>query len=335
MAPLGSAPIPWLKPLSWIYGLGAGAKNLCFDRGICRPRRLPVPVVSVGNLSAGGTGKTPMVVWLLGCYRAMGLRVGVLARGYGRAEGEALNDEGRLLQDRFPDLAQRQSPRRHAAGEKLLSEQSLDLILLDDGFQHRKLHRDLDLCLLDASDPFDGGLLPSGWLREAPASLGRADVIVATGSEALDAAARADWTSRLPACAKGRPLFFADVLPRDLLALPSGEVRPLETLKGTKVTLLAGIARPERFAATLDSLGAEILDRVWLADHGRIDRKFLSSRSQEAEREGAVLVMTEKDEARCGYGPGEGPGRLVLRIDLHFDQEPPMDLLLPPDVQGR
>jgi tetraacyldisaccharide 4'-kinase len=335
MAPLGSAPIPWLKPISWLYGLGASAKNLCYDRGLCRAQKLGVPVVSIGNLCAGGTGKTPMVAWLLERYREAGLRVGVLARGYRRKAGEKLNDEGRLLQGRFPGLAQKQSPDRHAAGMELLGEQQLDLILLDDGFQHRRLHRDLDICLLDAGDPFRGGLLPSGWLREPPSSLRRADMIVATGSQSLAEQDRGGYRLRLPACARDKPLFFAETQARDLLHLPSGEVRPLDSLRGGRVFAVAGIARPERFEETLASLGVEVLGRHWLVDHGAFSLAELTAWSDKTKEEGASLVMTEKDEARCMLGEGEGPERLVLRIDLLFREEPPLEILFPHGLQER
>ncbi len=335
MAPLGSAPIPWLKPLSWLYGLGAGGKNLCYDRGLCRPRKLPVPVVSVGNLSAGGTGKTPMVVWLVERYRRVGLSVGVLARGYGRRDGERLNDEGLLLEGRFEDLAQRQSPDRHAAGLELLAEQELDLLLLDDGFQHRKLHRDLDICLLDARDPFRGGLLPSGWLRESRASLRRADLIIATGSQGLSPQQRESFRALLPDLARSKPLLFAETIARDLCHRPDGEVRPLDSLEGKKVFLMAGIAHPERFEDTVSALGAHVLGRQWLTDHASFSLDELRGWSEQAAREGGLLVLTEKDEARCHLGREEGPERLVLRIDLRFHAEPSLDLLLPRGIQGR
>ena len=335
MVPLGSAPIPWLKPLSWLYGLGASGKNACYRLGLCRARSLPVPVVSVGNLSAGGTGKTPMVAWLLERYREAGLRVGVLARGYGRQDGEIVNDEGRLLALRFEGLPQRQSPDRHAAGLQLLGEYELDLILLDDGFQHRRLHRDLDLCLLDAVDPFRGGLLPSGWLREPHSPLARADARLATGSQAISAAPLRDFPLPRPGLAHDNPLFFAETRVRDLVHRPSGDVLPLDSLRGERVFLLAGIARPERFAETVESLGAEVVGHRWLADHGSFSSAELSSWSRSASEARARFVLTEKDESRARIAPTAGPDRLVLRIDLHFDAAPPLDLLIPDGIEER
>ena len=109
-------PRPLLRPLSWLYGLGVCSNRWTYDHGWRSVRRLPIPVVSVGNLAAGGTGKTPFVCWLVTRYREAGLRVGVLARGYGRRAGELLNDEGRLLARRFDGLPQRQDPDRYKAG---------------------------------------------------------------------------------------------------------------------------------------------------------------------------------------------------------------------------
>jgi len=335
MAPLGSAPIPWLKPLSWLYGLGAWGKNACYQVGLCKPRKLPVPVVSIGNLSAGGTGKTPMVAWLLEHYREAGLRVGVLARGYGRKEGERLNDEGRLLAARFKNLPQEQSPDRYAAGLQLLGEQDLDLILLDDGFQHRKLHRDLDVCLLDAADPFRGGLLPSGWLRESPSSLQRADLIIATGAQALTEDEKRRFADRLPSCTVDKACFLAETRARDLVSLPSGDLLSLDSLRGARVFLLAGIARPERFLATASALGADVVGHHWLPDHGAFSPAELVSWADKAGAMDATLVMTEKDAARCSLGPTDGPDRQVLRIDLHFPEAPPLGLLVPFGIEER
>ena len=155
-----------LWPLSLLYGLVTERRNAAYYRGAAATHRLDVPVVSVGNLTVGGTGKTPLVVWLVERALAAGRRPGVLARGYGRVKGAALHYEGMLLAGRFPGLPQVQDPDRVAGGRRLLARGDVDVVILDDGFQHRRLARDTDLVCVDARAPFANGLLlPAGDLR--------------------------------------------------------------------------------------------------------------------------------------------------------------------------
>ncbi|HHI78454.1 MAG TPA: tetraacyldisaccharide 4'-kinase [Planctomycetes bacterium] len=331
-------PLPALAPFSYLYALGAMAKNLPFDLGLRRPRRLPVPVVSIGGLGAGGVGKTPFVLWLLGRLRERGLEVGVLARGYGREPGQELNDEGLLLARRFPGLPQVQEPDRVAGGQRLLREHpGLDLILLDDGFQHRRLARDLDLLCLDGERPFGNGLcLPAGWLREPARGRHRADLFVASSPAPLPPSAQAALRQKLRP--RGTPILFAPTRPAGLVQVPGGQELGLGALKGGAFWLLAGIARPERFEALVRELGGRILGTTWLRDHARIPDALLRECVEKAEAAGGRLLLTEKDEARLGLdagepsglaaaGPSEGdsnhgcPPHLYLRVEACPEEE--------------
>ena len=175
------------------FGAVARARGWLYDRRVLPIQAVPVPVVSIGNLSVGGTGKTPMVGYLVEHFAARKTRIGVLARGYGKPEGADLNEEGRMLAARFPDLWQVQDSDR-VRGALELVQRGVQGILLDDGFQHRRLHRDRDIVLVDVTRPF--GLppskpdrapvrapLPRGFLREGLAALRRADWIVLTRCE--------------------------------------------------------------------------------------------------------------------------------------------------------
>ena len=160
-----------------LYAVGAGVRNLAFDRGWKRVERASIPVVSIGNITLGGTGKTPMVEWTARRLRSSGPRVAILSRGY--AGGSGLNDEGRLLDDNLPDVPHLQGADRVRSARVAVEELESQIVVLDDGFQHRRLHRDLDIVLLDALDPFGRHrLFPRGLLREPVASLRRADVVV-------------------------------------------------------------------------------------------------------------------------------------------------------------
>src|SRR5262249_14033405 len=189
----GGAP----APIALRAGLGAASLGWAAGRALHRalhsarllPRvRLPVPVVSVGNVSVGGSGKTPFVAALARAQVAAGRRVLIVARGYGRAAGAALNDEGAWLRAAVPRARVGQDPDRAAAARRELAREPADLVLLDDGFQHEALARALDLVLVDAATGFGNGrLLPAGPLRERPAALRRAALVVLTRSELASA----------------------------------------------------------------------------------------------------------------------------------------------------
>lgn len=310
-----------LWPLSLLYGAGVLVRDACFRLGLRKIHRLPVPVLSVGNLTVGGTGKTPMVVYLVDRARRLGLRPGVLARGYRRAPTEDLNDEGKLLKARFPDLPQVQEPDRVAGGQRLLQQHQVDLILLDDGFQHRRLHRDTDLVLVDATDPFPGGLLPAGDMREPRSALRRADLVVLTragGKTEADIEARAQRLREI--AGKELPVLAADHVPSSVLSMPDGQPHGVEFLKRRKVLLLSAIARPQSFEQTARDLGCEILGHAARRDHHRHTEAELRALEREARAQSASLLVTEKDETSLA---ALSVPRLVLRIDLKFlFQEP-------------
>ncbi|MCA8971439.1 MAG: tetraacyldisaccharide 4'-kinase [Planctomycetes bacterium] len=305
------------------------ARNMTFDRGWRRALRLPVPVVSVGNLTVGGTGKTPFVVLLIESFQKAGLRVGVLARGYGKRPGQELNDEGELLARRFPGLPQVQEPSRFAGGQKLLSDHRVDIVLLDDGFQHRMLHRDVDVCLVDAKEPLDRALLPAGWAREPASSLARADVCVLTGAERVSDSELRARVDAVRSRFDGMPCHAVRTTVRDLVEYPGGTVHAPTSLEGRSVVLVAAIARPERFESSALALGCDVVDRHWLRDHQEIDASFLADKSREAHARGAWLLLTEKDEARLRMAPDAGPTRHVLRIRSEFVGDPGIEAFLP------
>ncbi|MCA8964906.1 MAG: tetraacyldisaccharide 4'-kinase, partial [Planctomycetes bacterium] len=258
-----------LWPLGLLYGGVAAVRNWCFDAGIKKRYALDVPVVSIGNLTVGGTGKTPTVAWLAGLAKAAGRRPGVLARGYGRAPGAALNDEGTMLQRQLPWLLQEQDPDRVAAGRRLVAK-GADFVILDDGFQHRRLRRDLDLVCLDATLPFGNGqCLPAGDLREFRSGLRRAGLLLLTRAGGLDAQAIEQRVRRLREIAHqpALPVYATDHAPADLVSRPDDAVLPLSSLRGRRVVLLSAIARPQSFRATCAGLGAEVVNELRYRDH--------------------------------------------------------------------
>lgn len=314
-----------LWPLSLLYGMAMAGRNFLFDAGVRRTHGVDVPVVSVGNLAAGGTGKTPLVVWLVNLLHSHGLRPGVLARGYGRRPGAPLNDEGMLLARRFPDLPQVQDPDR-VAGARRLQAQGVDLILMDDGFQHRRLRRDCDIVCLDTAQPFGGGMLPTGLLREYPRGLKRAQAMVLTRAGGFTAEAvgqRMDQLRRY-----GSPnlaVFATHHAPARLIEMPVGTELGLQALAGARVHLLSSIARPESFESTIEDLAAEVVAHTIRRDHHRHTEAELRAAGEAAEAEDAMLVTTEKDDVKLEDMPTR---RWVLELDLEFlGDAPGLDLL--------
>jgi len=319
---------PPLAPLGLAYGLAMRVRNWLYDHGTFTAHRVGVPVVSVGNLSVGGTGKTPLVIWLVERARAAGKRPGVLARGYGREDGRELNDEGMLLRARFPDLVQVQDPDRVRGAARLIASGKVDYAILDDGFQHRRIARDRDLVCIDARHGgADGRVLPWGRLREPLRGLRRADAVVLTRAGDLSVEVRGRLAARVRELAeKDLPVFESEHAPSTLLEMPSGRVRKVEALRGRDVVLLAAIARPEAFANTLVALGARVVEQIARRDHHRHTRAELVAAAAKAKELGAWLLTTEKDEAKLAGWPEE---RHVLRVELRFlGDTPGQDLLL-------
>lgn len=310
-----------LWPLGLLYGAVTAARNGMYAAGWKRIHKLPVPVISIGNLTVGGTGKTPTAAWLCEMAKQAGRVPGVLARGYGRAPGAQLNDEGMLLQKRLPWLLQEQDPDRVAAGLRLV-EKGANFIVLDDGFQHRRLHRDLDLVCLDTRRPFsNGNCLPAGDLREFRSGLRRADCLLLTRAGGIDREQIKARIGRLRQIAgKNLPVYWCQHEPTDLVKQPDGSTELASALQGRRVVLLSAIARPQSFRSTVASLGAEIVGEIVYRDHHRFTAAEVAAAAAKARATDAVLVTTEKDDARLG---GFDIARYVLRIDLRFIGEPP------------
>ncbi len=295
-----------------LYALAVRIRNRLYDRGWLRAERSPLPVISIGNVTAGGSGKTPLTLYLAERLLAAGVPVGVLTRGYGRRErksvilppsaapipgAEVIGDEPWLLRKRLPALVLGVDAHRRRAAQVLASYLPNGVYLLDDGFQHRALRRELDVVVVAAGEPLARGhLLPQGRLREPPASLARADWIVVVLPPASDVSLASPALGEVISLAPGKPVAVARPSLCGLHRL--GEERmPLEPLPPGRVAAVAGIARPERLTATLEAAGLDVAERIEFADHHRYaarDVEVIASRSRGL----AAIVTTEKDEPR-------------------------------------
>lgn len=307
-----------LHVASALYGAGVTVRNARYDRGWTQIHRADVPVVSVGNLTLGGTGKTPMVEWIARWYRQRSVRVAILSRGYGQAEG--LNDEGRVLEENLPDVPHLQDPDRVALAQIATRELESQLIVLDDGFQHRRLGRDADVVLLDALEPFGlSHLFPRGLLREPIRSLRRADVVVLSRADLVTAEERA--AIRAEAERHAGPLRWAEArhAPLDLIDC-EGNASPLGALTHQSVAAFCGIGNPEGFRRTIEPLCGRILGLRVFKDHHAYSADDVASLERWATELGANLVLTtQKDLVKLRAGLlGPAPLR-ALRIGLELD----------------
>lgn len=290
-----------------LYGAAIDLRRVAYRRGMLRRERVTRPVISVGNLAVGGVGKTPFVMLLVDRLNTRGLQVAVLTRGYGRRDERALVvvTEGVTAEvaGDEPILIARKTGADvvvcadRVRGANMAIARGADVLLLDDGFQHLRLQRDLDVVLLDRAQPF-GALLPHGRLRERPAALERADLLVLVGE------------GEAPAGLPDLPTIAVST--RAISVERCGRREPPESLAGRSVALLSGIGRPARFARTVEQLGAKVSFHQALGDHQPIDDVTLEAFRRRAQAE--LMLTTEKDAARLG---ARRPADLaVLEIDF-------------------
>ncbi len=284
------------------YRLAMRLRNARYDLCPVLARRVGVPVVSVGNLTLGGTGKTPMVEWIARWFQQRDVRVAILSRGYAAPPGEQ-NDEAMELAQKLPGVCHLQNPNRVEAAERAIEEFAAELILLDDAFQHRRIHRDLDIVLLDALEPFGfGRVFPRGTLRESPAGLRRAEVAVLTRADLLEPAQREAIRRKAVKYAPALVWTEAAHVPRELLAA-DGRVEPLEHLRGNPVAAFCGLGNPAGFRHTLASCGYTVAGFRDFPDHYRYRPEDTEQLAAWAERlQVAAVVCSQKDLVKLGTG---------------------------------
>ncbi len=301
------AEVPYKAAVSW--------RNRQYDRGK-NVERVGVPVVSVGNLTLGGTGKTPLVEWLARWFRQRGLRVAIVSRGYG-AEAGSRNDEALELEQKLPDVPHVQNPDRVAAARLAIEEFESQVILLDDAFQHRRIHRDLNIVLLDALEPFGfEHVFPRGTLREPIAGLKRADVIALSRADMVDAAERARIKAIAQRFAPQAIWLECQHAPQSLQA-SDGQTADLSTLAGRPVAAFCGIGNPVGFRHTLDRCGFKVVELREFPDHYAYQRADVEALAAWAGRLPVEAVLcTHKDLVKLGVSRLGARPLWAVRIGL-------------------
>jgi tetraacyldisaccharide 4'-kinase len=305
------------------YCLAVSVRNKLFDFGIKSSVTVSVPVVSIGNITTGGTGKTPMVEYVCRFFREKGLRVAILSRGYGSDKSGGMNDEGLLLYQNLPDVPHLQGPERAELAHIAVEELESQLLVLDDGLQHRRLARNLDIVLIDATNPFGyGWLLPRGLLREpARAAIRRAGAVILTRCDLISAEALAAIENQLWRMVRpGTPVARSVHRPTEVL-MASGEVLSLDRVKGKKAVIFCGLGNPAAFRATVESLGVQVVDEKHFTDHHRYTEADIAALSGWVAASMADLVLTsQKDLVKLVAEHLGGRPLGAIRIGLEITQ---------------
>lgn len=330
---------PFIYAPAKLYELGVRARAALYENRFFETRRLNAPVISVGNLTVGGAGKTPCVAFLARFLRDEGYDVAILSRGYkresrGRVEvsnGREIlcgpnesGDEPFLLAKSCPGARVVVDHDRYAAGKWLEERERISVFILDDGYQHLRLARDLNLLLIDASDPPDQAkMIPFGRLREPMTAMRRADAVIVTRSDQpFDRRALENMIGRFARAET--PVFYGRHKMTDLIRLDGAGVFSPADFARKRVAAVSGIARPDSFVADLEGLGMNIALRRDFDDHHRYTREELSEIVERArELQAEAIITTEKDAANlpADFAPSFAPPLFAARIEFACENE--------------
>lgn len=317
--PVATAARSALALASIPYAAAVAVRQAAYAAGLLPVATAAIPVVSVGNLTLGGTGKTPLVAWVARHYRAMGMEVAIVSRGYGARDGEK-SDEAKELAILVPDVAHEADRDRAAAVRRAVARHGAEIVILDDGFQHRRLARSLDIVTIDATDPFGGDrMFPRGLLREPVASIARADAVVVTRCDLVDAGSVASIAETIRSrCGSRVPAVWAESRHGPTrLRFASGGTAPLEHLAGRRVVAVCGIGNPAPFRAMLERLGARLVASLNYPDHHDYDDDDLAAIVDAAKRSDAESVVTTlKDLVKLRRDRIEGLPLAAVEIEL-------------------
>ena len=319
-----------LNIIAAFYGMGVCLRNWLFDGGQAKSyavttaglvtsdrAQVTVPVISVGNITVGGTGKTPFVIWLCNLLREENINCAILTRGYKAVTGE--NDEPGMLAKNCPGTAVVVNPDRLAGAIEAVKKHRAQVLIMDDGFQHRRLHRDIDIVTIDAMLPFGyGRLLPAGLLREPVSALKRAQAAIITR---CDLVSRNDMSGLTATISRINPnLIVAQTIHSPVFAASGKRQIPLEELKNKKTFIFCGIANPDSFFATVGLVGANIAGSKIYDDHHSYTAGDVEGIYRDAAQSGAEMILTtEKDYNKIGLPDSPSVLELAyLAVRLQF-----------------
>lgn len=323
-------------PISWLFALLVGLKNRLYDQGRLRVTRLKQPVISVGNLSMGGTGKTPITADLVARLLALGAKPAVLSRGYGRQNPKSAllvtpetpteqgGDEPCLIARRHPGAKVLVGPSRAAAANAVAPE-TFDIAVIDDGFQHRQLHRDVDIVLLDVTRGLPK-LFPRGLFREGLSSLERADLVVLTRWDGQDPLT--EWIQAIARVDPGLPVVKVRFTASRFVDQNGADVAR-EVYGDQAIAAYAGIGNPEPFFASLREQGLNLVETLALGDHQPFDAKQSAAFLDRCRKKGVKhVITTEKDMVKLDNPLSPDIIMSFLAIDVLWEDSEQIDQLL-------
>ncbi len=343
-------PVPALLPISWLYGCGVVLRNFLFDRKVFAVERAGVPVISVGNITTGGTGKTPVVRQIAEILAAKNIRAAIVSRGYGRdtkgmvevSDGERMKttathagDEAYELALRLPGTVVVVDEQRTRGARYAAQKLNASAIVLDDGFQHRRLHRDLDIVLIDAAQsPFTMALLPAGHRRDALNSLKRADAVLIT--KVLRDANLEMLKNEIGRFTNAK-IFSSSLVVAAFRRAKTGFSVDLNSIRGKQAVAFCGIAQPENFRRTLEELGVRVESMLSFHDHHPYTDSDIGQIIAERERcKADYIVTTEKDLARLSSSKFlEEHPVFCLEVQMAIQQEQEWSGLIETGLGGR
>ncbi|MDA0657229.1 MAG: tetraacyldisaccharide 4'-kinase [Planctomycetota bacterium] len=312
---------PFLTGLELPFSCLVASRNYAYDHRWLSQRVAAVPVVSIGNLTLGGTGKTPLVTWVAQWFQQQGFRPAILSRGY-RAGPDGSNDEAREIALNLPQVPHLQQKNRSQAAVTAVRSFQANVILLDDGFQHRQLARNLDIVIIDAMCPWGfGRIFPRGMLRESSHALQRAHVYCLSRADAIDSATRSTLRRAAIDCGGDKPWVEIVHRPSCLIDVHHN-VTPLASLAGESVVAFCGIGNPAGFRHTLQTLGCKTIGWREFPDHHHYD----DSSIQDLERwiaqfpSTSQVLCTHKDLVKFSTDTLSGLPLRAVAIDCHFLQ---------------
>jgi len=313
-----------LSALSVPYWIGSSSRSCLYRLGVLRRHRLDARVISVGNITTGGTGKTPLVVWLGEWLQQRGVSAAILSRGYGEkaSAGAVESDEQLLFRRRLPGVPHLVGKSRYETGLRAIREHGTRCLVLDDGFQHLALERDLDIVLVDCLVPFGyGRLLPRGLLREPLGGLRRADLVVLTRCD-LVSGDRVQELRRQVEAIRGRDGIVESAHRPTHFAHRFSDAREsLDWVRARKVYAFSALGNPEAFPRTLDALGAKVVRHEAFRDHHWYGSGDLAAIARAAASAGAeAVVTTEKDAVKITAFPEDAPPLYVLSVEFAVTQ---------------
>jgi tetraacyldisaccharide 4'-kinase len=312
---------PVLAPLAHVaafaYGMGVRARNSLWDANIRKPTSVGIPVISVGNVSVGGTGKTPFVRWCVEALQASGHHPVIALRGYGARDG--VSDEAEEFRAMLPGVPVAVGADRVASiARARAADPRVDCAVLDDAFQHRQIARDLDIVLVDAGRPaINGALLPAGWLREPACALRRASMVIVTRATCIDPilAAQIERLHGAPPAAWTRHAWT-----RVERFGAGGRDMPLAALDGAHLVVATALARPEAFVADVAAHGGRIAGDFRFRDHHAFSIQDVETIAARARAKGAAVICSGKDWAKLSRLVHEPKGVewLVVRAGMSY-----------------